>query len=246
MLKDVSIGTTMEVLQQSSGHTLRQIRKGLWQLEFTFPTSTNCWIWQEADGLTLIDAGMPRNASTILGAVRQIGQPLRRIIITHAHPDHAGAAAEIASTSKAIVYAHAGDIPFLQGQCMSEMPGFWLCKGVLKAGSQLGLLKPPTIASVKSIEDGDMIGSLKIIHSPGHTPGSVSIWSEQEKALFCGDNICSSMNMLHVGLPWFTLDLNMQKKSLAHYKELPAELLLSGHGPVYKGEFRKDLNRILR
>jgi glyoxylase-like metal-dependent hydrolase (beta-lactamase superfamily II) len=235
----------MTVLQRTASHVVHQIQPGLWQIVFHFPATTNCWIWRESDGLTLIDAGFPQSAGAILNAIEKVGQPLRRIVITHAHPDHAGAAAEISGKTGASVLAHAADIPFLQGRRMSDTPGFWLCRAVLKTGQYLGILNPPPIARVRPIADGEAVGRLQVLHTPGHTPGSISLWSAEENAIFCGDNICSSFSSLHVGVPWFTLDPIVQKGSLSRYTSLPVRLLLPGHGNVYQGDVAGRIQRLL-
>ncbi len=235
----------MTVLRGSTQHVVKQIQPGLWQIVFHFPATTNCWLWQEPDGLTLVDAGHPWNTKAILDAINQVGHPLKRIVITHAHPDHAGAAAEISSGTRAVVLAHPEDMPFMQGRSMSDVPGFWPCRAILKTGDHLGILRPPAINDVVPVADGEMVGRLQVLHTPGHTPGSISLWAEEEKALFCGDNLYNSFSSLHVGLPWFTLDLTAQRISLSRYASLPVEVLLPGHGPVYRGEVARQVQRLL-
>ena len=166
-------------------------------------------------------------------------------MITHAHPDHAGAAAELSAETRAVVLAHTADIPFMQGGSMSDVPGFWPCRAILNAGRCLGILNPPPIDVIEPLVDGEMVGRLKVLHTPGHTPGSISLWAEEEKAVFCGDNMGYSFFSLHVGMPWFTLDLQAQKASLSRYANLPAQLLLSGHGPAYRGDVARQVRRLL-
>ncbi|PWT99294.1 MAG: hypothetical protein C5B53_05595 [Candidatus Melainabacteria bacterium] len=235
----------MPVLKSNGQHVVRQVQPGLWQIVFHFPASTNCWLWKENDGLTLVDAGFPWSAKAILAAIECAGEPLKRIVITHAHPDHAGAAAEISGKTGAVVMAHSEDIPYLQGCSMAEVPGFWPCRAVLQMGRYFGILNAPSIARVQPLADGEFVGTLQVLHTPGHTPGSISLWAETEKAVFCGDNICTSFRFLHVGMPWFTLDLRAQKASLASYANLPVQLLLSGHGAVYRGDIAYQVRRLL-
>ena len=227
----------MNIIQRSLGHVVRQIQPGLWQITFHFPASTNCWLWQEPDGLTLIDAAHPWNAAAILAAVQLLGQPLRRIVITHAHPDHAGAAAELSERTSAEVYVHESEKDILAGRaCMADAPGFWPCRAILKTGRWLGVVNPPPVERITALVDGQEIGRLVVVHTPGHTPGSISLWCRPAQAIFCGDNLVSSFDILHLGLPWFTLDAETRAQSLERYAPLPASLLLSGHGPVYRRE----------
>lgn len=218
----------------------------MWQIESRFPAPTNCWLIQDDNGLTLIDAGLPWSTQVILKAVHSIGQPLRRIVITHAHPDHAGAAGYLSALTGAEVFAHEADAPFLDGsRSMSDESGFWLSRMVLKGGDKLGVLDCPRIANVQPVEHGQMVGGLKVIHTPGHTPGSISLWSQNEKAVFCGDNLIYSLRVLRVGLPWFTLDHKLQSASLQQYVDLQAQILLSGHGPAFTGDVSAAVRRLL-
>lgn len=218
----------------------------MWQIESRFPTPTNCYLVEDEDGLTLIDAGLPWSTRVILNTIHAIGQPLRRIVITHAHPDHAGAAAKLSVLTSAEVYAHAADAPFLDGsRSMSEESGYWLSRMVLKGGDRLGVLDCASIARVHPVQHGQMVGRLKVIHTPGHTPGSISLWAQNERAVFCGDNLIYSSRVLRVGLPWFTLDHKMQSAGLQQYVDLDAQMLLSGHGPAFKGDVGAAVRRLV-
>src|SRR5262249_36534485 len=167
----------MNIIQRSLGHVVRQIQPGLWQIAFHFPASTNCWLWQEPDGLTLIDAAHPWNAAAILAAVQLLGQPLSRIVITHAHPDHAGSAAELAERTGAVVHVLESEKDILAGRaCMADAPGFGPCRAILKTGRWLGVVNPPPVERITALVDGQEIGCLVVVHTPGHTPGSISLW----------------------------------------------------------------------
>lgn len=218
-------------------HVVRQIRPAIWQIEFRLPASTNCWLVQEDDGLTLIDAAHTWSCTHILKAVGHIKHPLRRIVITHAHPDHAGAAAELAAKTNAVVMAHDKDIPYLTGStCLANERGFFPTRVVLNTALALRALSNPPIERIEPLEEGTKIGSLSVLHTPGHTPGSISLWLDRDRAIFCGDNIIRVFNSLRPGMPWFTLDLSVQRESLRRYLQLDARLMLSGHGPAYSGD----------
>jgi glyoxylase-like metal-dependent hydrolase (beta-lactamase superfamily II) len=235
-----------QTITRSARHILKQVQPRLWQIIFPFPAPTNCWLFKEDDGLTLVDAGHWWSGPIILDAAACIGQPIRRIVITHAHPDHAGAAGAVAAASGAVVLAHQDEAPFLTGQrSMAHEDGYWLSRAVLSSAKLVGVLDSPPIDPVLPVQHGDMIENLQVIHTPGHTPGSISLWSEREKAIFCGDNLIYSFRLLRVGLPWFTLDHSRQNSSLREYAERPARLLLSGHGPVFEGDVAAAVRRLL-
>jgi glyoxylase-like metal-dependent hydrolase (beta-lactamase superfamily II) len=83
------------------------------------------YLWHDPGGLTLIDAGLPGSAPLIAQAIRQAGYraaDLRRLVLTHFHADHAGAAAEIASWAEVEVLAHHADAPFIRTQAAGPPP----------------------------------------------------------------------------------------------------------------------------
>lgn len=224
-------------LASSAMHRLERVKDGLWRIVFHLPTSTNCWLYQEKDGLTLIDAACPWNADTIFNTIKIIGQPLKRIAITHAHPDHAGAAAFLVKQTGATVFAHEDDVAFLDGRrSMAEAEGSLVSRLLHQSAQRLGLLQAPAIDRVEPVSDGDTVGSLEVIHTPGHTPGSMTLWSESARGLFLGDNASNRLHLLQPNRSVFTLNFRTLEKSLQRYADYPARLLFPGHGGVYRSE----------
>ncbi len=225
----------MVTFRKSFGHYVENVKPGLWRIVFHLPTTTNCYLLQEGDGLTLVDAGSFWNAGTILDTISAIGKPLRQIVITHAHPDHAGSAALLAKETGAAVNAHKADVPMLQGkESMADLPGSLESRSLHKAARTVGILEPPRIGAVNPLQDGESVGSLKVLHTPGHTPGSISLWCEKDEALFVGDNASYRCRQLKSNFSWFTLNSGELKKSLQTYSNYPASMLLPGHGNVYR------------
>lgn len=218
----------------------------VWRVVFSLPIPTNCWLVGEGDGLTLVDTGYPWSTVGILAGAREVGLPIRRIVVTHAHPDHAGAMAALQQATGAPVLAHRAEIPFLTGErSMADVSGSRLCRAVLRGGRKLGILDSEPVPEVLPLEEGDRVEGLEVLSTPGHTPGSMSLWDPREGALFCGDNLCHTFHVLHVGVPWFTLDGAERDRSLARWMRLPARLVLSGHGPPYHGDVGTALRRLL-
>jgi glyoxylase-like metal-dependent hydrolase (beta-lactamase superfamily II) len=235
----------MAVLQKFLGHRVEQETDGLWRIVFHLPTSTNCWLLEDKGELTLVDAGCHWNTGTIFDTIKLIGKPLRRIAITHAHPDHAGAAAELARRTGATVFAHQLDIPYLTGVSnLGELEGNTISHTLHRAANHLGLLNPPGVDCPVAVQESDEIGSLKVIHTPGHTPGGASFWSEKHKALFVGDNASNRFNILSINMSVFTLARAQLIESFAKYREHDARLILPGHGRAhYSQDASADLLR---
>jgi glyoxylase-like metal-dependent hydrolase (beta-lactamase superfamily II) len=138
----------------------------------------NAYLVEEDDGLTLIDALLPRAEGAVLSAAA--GRPVRRIAITHAHFDHVGALdALVAALPDAEVLISTRDARLLAGD-MSLDPGEPQRKirGTLpKVGAR------PT----RTFSPGDRVGSLEVVGSPGHTPGHVSFLDTRDGTLYAGD-----------------------------------------------------------
>lgn len=239
----------MVVLEKSLGHRLEREQDGLWRIVFHLPTSTNCWVIEDGDGLTLIDAGCYWNSSTIFDTIRIIehttSKRLCRIAITHAHPDHAGSAAELARRTGATVYAHELDVPFLNGtSSLGNLSGNTLSHAFHRIAHTAGMLNPPVVENAQIVREHDAIGSLRVIHTPGHTPGSVSFWSERHQALFIGDNASNRFNLLNINMSIFTLARQQLMNSFEKYQNYDARLILPGHGRAhYSKQASADLLR---
>jgi glyoxylase-like metal-dependent hydrolase (beta-lactamase superfamily II) len=216
------------------------VKDTLWQITFYLrlfiPLPTNCWLLRDGDGLTLIDSGYFFNASALTDLICQkeaeLSTSLTRIVVTHAHPDHAGSLKQLADHFReTCVYAHRDDCCYLTND-RSRQISF----SFRQLSSNLFLkcnLRP--LERGRLTELSGRLGSLQVISTPGHTPGSVSLWADlgQTKALFCGDNMDTARGGLKVGMNEFTLDCQDRDRNFQKYKGLDANLLLPGHGPPY-------------
>ncbi|WP_336776513.1 MBL fold metallo-hydrolase [Paenibacillus sp. MMO-58] len=156
----------------------------VYQLSFMpkmFPV--NCYLVEEEKSLTLIDAAMPGNAEAILKAAKQIGKPITRIVLTHAHSDHIGALDAIRKQlTDVTVYISARDSRLLNGDRSLD-------PNEPETPIRGGVPKPGKIATRPDVllRDGDRVGSLLAIMTPGHTPGSMSFLDSRSHALIAGD-----------------------------------------------------------
>ena len=140
----------------------------------------NCYLIREDDGFTLIDTGMSGEEKAILQAAQTLGMPIVRIVLTHAHVDHVGSLDALhEALPQAEVMITVRDARFLRGDKSLDADepqdqlrgGYPLCQTV------------PT----RLLQEGDRIGSLEVLATPGHTPGHASFLDVRDRNLIAGD-----------------------------------------------------------
>lgn len=193
----------------------------------------NCYLVREDDGLTLIDAGIPGSERAILNAARTLGAPIQRIVLTHAHGDHLGALDALHQLlPDATVFVSARDARFLTGD-MTLDPDEPQTK--LRGGYQTIVTRPDRL-----LNDGDQIGSLQVIASPGHTPGHIALFDPRDGSLIAGDALQTHVDVVVSGtLIWrfpfvamATWNRPLALASARRLRSLAPSRLAIGHGNV--------------
>ena len=210
--------------------------------QFTRFGLVNVYLVRESDSCTLIDNGIPGSARTILAAAgRHSPLPIRRLLLTHAHSDHIGSldalAAALPQPEVAIGRREARLLPKKPAQDRSLDPGEPQCK--VKGGFP-GARTAPT----HLLEDGELYGSLRVIATPGHTPGHLSFFDERDGTLYAGDALVTVGGQVHVpGFgPWYfplpavaTWHRPTAVASARKLLSLPIRRFCAGHGRVVEG-----------
>ncbi|MEC3557421.1 MBL fold metallo-hydrolase, partial [Bacillus thuringiensis] len=148
----------------------------------------------ETNDFVLVDAGMPKCANKIISiAEDRFGTNSRpkAIILTHGHFDHVGGIIELIKYWDVPVYAHQMEIPFLTGQQSYPEPDPTVEGGMVAKMSPLFPNEPIDLGNnVKALPtDGTVphMPEFRWIHTPGHTPGHISLFREKERTLIAGD-----------------------------------------------------------
>ena len=163
--------------------------------------------------LTLIDTGRLGSAPQIIEYIHQLGrkpEEISLIILTHNHTDHVGGLAELKQVTKARVAIHKTDIGERKNMPSAKEEDIDIR---LEGGEVL-----------------DLLGGLEIVHTPGHTPGSISLYSAKNRLLIVGDALRKRRDSLD--LPFETSSYNQAQAvdSIRKMARLDLDILCFGHG----------------
>ncbi len=212
----------------------------------------NVYFVGTADSWVLVDTGLPNTAKRILDAARARfgGAFPKAIILTHAHFDHVGAAAALAEHWGVPIYVHPLEMPYVTG---SDYPppdptvggGLMALSAPLFPHSGTHLEK-----YVRPLADDGSVPFLpewRMIHTPGHTAGHVSLFRERDRVLIAGDAfVTTKQESLRAVLQqrkevcnppaYFTPDWQRAKDSVRRLAALEPSVALTGHGLPMRGE----------
>lgn len=192
------------------------------------------YLWRDDGGVTLVDTGPADAAPDIAAALDELGLgpgDVDRVVLTHFHDDHAGAAAEIREWGSISVVASAVEAPVLRGE--AERPAPRLAPDEVEPHSRIiGALPPaPPVEVDVVVGDGDVLdfgGGARVIATPGHTPGSIALHLPRHGVLFTGDTVAEHLGRVLLGA--FNVDPAGAAESLRRLAGIPARLAVFGHG----------------
>jgi glyoxylase-like metal-dependent hydrolase (beta-lactamase superfamily II) len=200
----------------------------------------NAYLIDGDEGVTLVDA-LPANKEGIISkALEEIGRSISdvsAIVLTHSHADHSGSAAAVKEASGAAVFASAGDVAAVRGEEKPPLPPMGDRFPFLKPILRLYPAPPPVVVEhvIGEGVDGHLPEDLKVIDTPGHTPGHVSFLLERDGGLlFVGDAAVARKGEVSRG--WMNRAEPTADASLRHIAEFDFARAVFGHAaPMQSG-----------
>ncbi len=226
-----------------------EVVPGLYRIPTAPADFVNSFAFVDEDGqVTLVDTGMRSAPKKIQAALEWIGSApaeVTRILLTHAHPDHAGGLAKLAAQTGAPVAAHERDASYvregrapvrdqsyMRGRLLTRLPG--------------NRWAPAELAD--EFVDGQLIeiaGGIEVIHTPGHTPGHVALLHRNSSVLITGDSIFNVR-----GMRWspkaLCTDFKLNTQTAARLAEVDYKIAAFTHGPEIRDGAREAIRAFLR
>lgn len=221
---------------------------------YRFPTLgdfINTIAFVEDDGsVTLVDCGIKQAPPKIVAALKHIGkapQDVQKIVLSHAHPDHAGGAAEMVTKTG------------IDGVDVSEEDAGYATSGrspdrdaprlIAQIFTRLGTEKFPPVPVANRLVDGQLIeiaGGLRVFHTPGHTPGHLSFVHEPTRTLITGDSIWNMASRMTWPVPMLCTSFELTKKTAHVLGELEYDTAVFTHGPEISKGAREAVRGFLK
>ena len=243
--------------------SLTEVAGDVYELRLPIPFEdglVNTYLFVDGDAVDLLDCGMnsAESVETIRGALEDLGgKRLRKLVVTHIHPDHYGAAGVLAGEGKADLYLHRLEVPLVHPryveleQLVIEVRRYLLVNGVpaseaeVLSNSQRALSQVVAPAEPAVQLDGAetlIMGplTLRVEWTPGHSPGHICLWSASTGLLFAGDHMLPELSP-NIGLhPQSTPDpLHEYLEGLKRLAAYRPRLILPSHGRPFSDAARR-------
>ncbi|RRN77669.1 MBL fold metallo-hydrolase [Pseudoxanthomonas sp. SGD-10] len=237
-----------------------EVVKGVWGMKILF---VNIYmISVKNNGWVLVDAGLDGSADKIIDMAEELfgKQPPRAIILTHAHFDHVGALPELLKKWQVSVYAHPLEFPYLTGKSAYPPTDPFAGGGLMSLLSFAYPRNPINITgNVEKLTQENLslhLPGWHFIHTPGHSPGHVSLFREQDRFLISGDafvstqqesafSVATQRKKLNGPPRYFTTDWEAAEVSVGMLRDLGAKAAATGHGkPMYGEELSHQLDNL--
>ena len=209
----------------------------------------NSYLIEDSGSVTIVDAGVPGYWGLVPGALAEMGRTLhdvKAIVLTHGHSDHIGFAERARRERSWPVSVHELDAALARGEVPNPAKGSGTANklgpllGFLWWSARRGALRQLHLGQVSTFGDGatlDVPGSPRVVHVPGHTPGSAALHLADRSTLLVGDAIATYAVTTGEHRPQiapFSADRDEALSSLGRLEGLDAQFVLPGHGAIWR------------
>jgi len=222
-----------------------QLATGVWRIPTLGSSAINSFAVLDDDGtLALIDTGLKGAPKRLLAALSLIGKrpaDVSTILLTHAHGDHVGGAATMREHTSAPVHIGEHDAEFLRG---GKRPPLDTSRPLAKVFTYFGT-KIPSCEVDGTLAEGDLVavgGGIRVLHTPGHSPGHCSFLLERPGILVTGDALFNWRDKIAYSFAAFCSNFALSKHTADRLGEVDYELAAFTHGP----EIRRDARNAVR
>jgi glyoxylase-like metal-dependent hydrolase (beta-lactamase superfamily II) len=203
-------------------------------------------LFNDGTSTLLVDTCMPWHFPMLQSAIESLGvelTKLQRIVITHQDIDHISNAGRLKELSGATVMAHPGDAPYIQGEqhLMKLSPKFIetmlsMIPEAAREAAKTVYNNPSSVQVDHLVSDGEIIpigAGVQVIHTPGHTPGHISLYVPSEKLLIAGDALRVENGQLVGPNKGHTPDMTQAMDSVRKLAKLNIDKVFCYHGGLF-------------
>jgi glyoxylase-like metal-dependent hydrolase (beta-lactamase superfamily II) len=199
------------------------------------PIPVAVWLVNEAEDWTVVDAAHPVHAAIVPKAVGRLLGTRRpaRVVLTHAHIDHGGSLRTLSQRWDLPVWTHALEAGFVSGEASYRR----IESGSLVFNLSRSLLREAAwkMPVSQTLQEGDRVGGMQVIHVPGHSPGMIALHHHADRAIICGDAFMNLGGRLSGPFPVGTPDPALARRSMQKLAGLDFDLLLPSHDASERG-----------
>jgi glyoxylase-like metal-dependent hydrolase (beta-lactamase superfamily II) len=226
-----------------------ELAPGVYRIPTVLRSAVNSFAFVDGDGsVTLVDCGLKKAPMRIVAGLAAIGKTpadVTRIVLTHAHSDHAGGAAEVSRLTGAPVLAHRDDVEFAHAGKPPKFDPSLMAGRIFNRLTAPGKFPPVQVAT--PLADGDLLsvgGGLRVVHTPGHSPGHVSLLHEPTRVLITGDAIFNVTRM-RLSPRFLCSDFRMTELTAHQLGELEYDVVAFTHGTEIRDRARERVRGFL-
>jgi glyoxylase-like metal-dependent hydrolase (beta-lactamase superfamily II) len=220
----------------------------VWRIPTAPADLVNTFAFVDDDGqVTLVDAGTRFAPKRILAGLRHMGvraEDVTRIVATHAHGDHVGGLARLRASTGASVAVHQQDAGYVRDGKAPPLDRTTLGGRLIRRN--FGSTATPVDEELTDGQVVDVGGGLRVVHTPGHTPGHVSLLHERTAVLITGDSIWNMRSRMRWPIRALCTDAVLTQQTAHVLGELNYHVAAFTHGPEITEGAREAVRGFLR